>query len=75
MRHIKTALYLILLVIFVIFILENTEVVSVKFLGAEIDMSRALMLLVVALVSFLTGYLTARTGQFRRRRQTKKQEQ
>lgn len=40
-----------------VFILQNTEVVTVNFLFWKLEMSRVILILVLLLVGFLLGYI------------------
>ncbi len=50
-------LVLVVAVLFLIFVLQNTEVVAVRFLLWEARMSRALLLLLTAAFAFVCGLL------------------
>ncbi len=57
---IRTVITIILLIIFTIFILQNTSVVEIKFLFWELSMSRVLILLGALLIGVLVGLLIGR---------------
>ena len=44
-------------ILILVFILQNTEVVTVNFLFWKIEMSRVILILVLLLVGFLLGYI------------------
>ena len=46
------------LVILVIFTLQNSEVVTVRFLFWTVEMSRVILILVLLLTGFVSGYIT-----------------
>jgi len=54
---VKMILGLILVILVVLFTLQNTEVVALRFLWWEFAMSRVLMFLLVFAVGLLTGFL------------------
>ena len=54
---VKMILGLILLLLVVVFTLQNTEVVALRFLWWEFAMSRVLMFLLIFAVGMLTGFL------------------
>ncbi len=47
--------------VLLVIILQNTEVVSVKLLFWEIQMSRVLLILLAAVVGFVGGYVVSAT--------------
>ncbi len=57
MMKVKMILGLILVILVVLFTLQNTEVVALRFLWWEFAMSRILMFLLVFAVGLLTGFL------------------
>ena len=56
----KFIISIILLVIVVLFVLQNTQVVEVQLLFWTVSMSRALMLLGTFLIGIITGLLLRR---------------
>jgi uncharacterized integral membrane protein len=54
-RQIKSGIVLLLLLLAVIFTLQNTETMVVVFLWMEFVLPRALVLFIIFLVGFLTG--------------------
>jgi uncharacterized integral membrane protein len=53
----KSALLLIPVLLFLIFVLQNTQVVEVKFIAWTVSMSRALLLLGTLVVGLVLGWL------------------
>jgi uncharacterized integral membrane protein len=54
-KQVKTAVVLTLLSIFMIFILQNTQVVDIKFLFWQMSLSRVILLLGALLIGVLVG--------------------
>ncbi|MDH5392007.1 MAG: lipopolysaccharide assembly protein LapA domain-containing protein [Gammaproteobacteria bacterium] len=48
------------IVLFVVFMLQNTDIVTVNFLFWSVQLSRSILLLVVLLVGILIGYVLRR---------------
>jgi putative membrane protein len=61
----KGIVFVILVVIMVLFVLQNTQVVDVQLLVWKVTMSRALMLLGTFVLGMVAGWLV---GRFRGRR-------
>lgn len=61
----KVAVAILLGLLLLAVILQNTQVVAVRFLFWEIQMSRLLLILLAAAVGFIGGYVVAtlRTGR------------
>ncbi|GAB5519943.1 MAG: hypothetical protein RhofKO_21940 [Rhodothermales bacterium] len=66
MRHVKIALLIVLLTLFTILVLQNTEVVSVRLVFGTVTMSRIVLLLMTLLIGFVSGYIVARLGPTRK---------
>lgn len=62
----KTIAAAILAVILVVFLLQNLASVPVRFLFWKVEMSRALLLLVVLLIGVAIGWVAAGLGSGRR---------
>ena len=58
----KTVIILIIFVLFLIVLLQNTQVVTLRFLFWEISMSRIILLAVVLLIGVVIGYVAAGIG-------------
>jgi uncharacterized integral membrane protein len=61
----KGIIFVILVIIMVLFVLQNTQVVDVQLLVWKVTMSRALMLLGTFVLGLVAGWLV---GRFRGRR-------
>lgn len=55
----KVAVAIVLSLLLLIIILQNTEVVAVRILFWEIQMSRVLLILLAAVVGFVGGYVVS----------------
>lgn len=53
----KSKVSLALVVLLLIFLFQNTQVVSIRFLFWELSMSRIILLSLVALIGFMVGLL------------------
>ena len=60
MDKIKTILFLILIVVFIIVVLQNTQTVTLRFLFWQIHASRIILLPMFAVVGFIAGYIVAK---------------
>lgn len=60
MRRVKLIAAAVLAVLCLIVVVQNTEVVTVRFLIWEAALSQVILLLLVLLAGFLLGYLVAR---------------
>jgi uncharacterized integral membrane protein len=60
MTQYKLAAVAVLAVLLLILVLQNTEVVAVRFFFWELQMSRVVLILVATLIGFLCGYVVAR---------------
>lgn len=61
--NIKMPLVILLLLLVVIFTLQNSEQVNINFLFWHVTLSRALMLFLVLAVGMLAGWIFATIGQ------------
>ena len=61
----KGIVFVILVIIMVLFVLQNTQVVDVQLLAWKVTMSRALMLLGTFVLGMVAGWLV---GRFRGKR-------
>jgi uncharacterized integral membrane protein len=59
---------LVLIGLIVIFVVQNTTVVDIRFLFWGFSLSRALMVLIVMLIGIATGWLLHSYAQHRRKR-------
>ena len=55
----RVIIILLLVVLVTVFIVQNTQVVSVQFLFLEFQMSRIIMIALALLIGFFIGYLVA----------------
>ena len=55
-HNLRSIVFVLLIVLFLILVLQNTEVVRFEFLFFEGEMSRAILLLLFLSVGFLLGY-------------------
>lgn len=58
----KTIIIIILLAIFLIILLQNTQVVTLRLLFWKIDMSRIILFPLTLIFGFIIGYITAKLG-------------
>ena len=59
----KTIISLILVILVIVFVLQNTQVVDVRLLVWKVSMSRALMVLVTFVVGVVAGWLVHKPKQ------------
>lgn len=59
LTNIRSALLILAVVVFIVFMLQNTHTMRVHFLLADIKIPIIVVLLVMALGGFVVGYLTA----------------
>ncbi|MEM6644745.1 MAG: LapA family protein [Bacteroidota bacterium] len=62
MRHAKIAVLIVLLTLFMVLVLQNTETVSVRLVFVTVTMSRIVLLMTTLLIGFASGYIVARLG-------------
>lgn len=61
----KTIIFIILAIVFLIFLLQNTQIVTVQFLFWNFTMSRIILIALILLVGLILGFIIA---EVRRRR-------
>ena len=61
----KTIIILILIALFVIVLIQNTQVLTVQFFFWKISMSRIILICLLMLVGFIIGFLVAKVGRKR----------
>ena len=61
-RYVVASLLVLLLLVFVV---QNTEVVAIRFLVWEFQASRVILITLTALTGFVCGYLVGRVGRRR----------
>ena len=54
---IRNILFAVLIILVIIFVIQNTQVVEVKFLAWQVNMSRALMILCTLAIGLIAGWL------------------
>ena len=57
----KLVIALILIALFLIILVQNVQVVTLKFLAWEISISRVLFIPLVLIVGFVLGFIAAKT--------------
>lgn len=55
----------ILLLLILVFVVQNTEVVAIRFLAWEFQASLVILITLIALAGFVCGYLVGRVGRRR----------
>ncbi len=70
----KIVLIIIILVLFLIITLQNTEVASFKILFWDIEMSRIVFIFIAVLVGFIAGYVVGKVTGGKSDRFTVKEE-
>jgi uncharacterized integral membrane protein len=74
-RNIRIGLWVVGLIVFIIFLLQNTQTIHVRLLVVDADVPTAIVILVIALGGSTIGYLAAfRAERRRQKRQTEKQQ-
>jgi uncharacterized membrane protein YciS (DUF1049 family) len=66
MNRVKQVLLGVVLVVLLIAMLQNAQMVTFRFLNWEYDVSQLLLVLIVFLIGFLTGWLVTRWPRRRR---------
>jgi len=59
----KTVIILVLIILFFVFLLQNTEVVQLKFLFWKVEMSRIIFFPLTLSVGIIIGYVLAKVGK------------
>jgi uncharacterized integral membrane protein len=73
--NIRIILSILGLIVFIIFLLQNTQTIHVRLLVVDADVPTAIVILVIALGSLTIGYLAAfRAERRRQKRQAEKQQ-
>jgi len=57
----KTIVALILIALFLILLIQNIQVVTLRFLFWEISMSRIIFIPLILIIGFILGYIFAKT--------------
>lgn len=58
--RLKSKVMLVLVVLLLIFLFQNTQVVSIRFLFWELSMPRIIFMPLIALVGFVVGFLAGK---------------
>ena len=67
----KTIVFIVLAILIVIFTIQNTEVINIKFYPWEKSIPTALILLGTLFIGIILGWLLTWTGYSRRKRKVK----
>jgi uncharacterized integral membrane protein len=67
LRNVRSIVFGLLIVLFLILMLQNTEVIKFEFLVYEGEMSSAVLILLFLIVGFLLGYYVGRLQNRQRR--------
>lgn len=67
----KTIIILILIILFAIILIQNTQVVTVQLFFWKLSMSRIILISLLMLVGFIIGFLVAKVGKKRLKQQEK----
>ena len=57
---VKTILVLILIALFIIILVQNVQVVSLRFLFWDISMSRIIFIPLILIIGFILGFIAAK---------------
>lgn len=67
----KTIIILILIILFAIILIQNTQIVTVQLFFWKLSMSRIILISLLMLVGFIIGFLVAKVGKKRLKQQEK----
>lgn len=68
MSNIRIIIILAVLILFVVFMVQNTQIITVTLLFQDIRMSRVVLILISALAGFIFGYFLAKPIHWRRKK-------
>ena len=71
----KTIVFIVLAILIVIFTIQNTQVINIKFYPWEKSIPAALMLLSTLFIGIILGWLLTRTTDYSRRKRKVKVEE
>ena len=71
----KTIILTVIATLFVVILLQNTEVVTFQFLFWQIAMSRIFILLLMLIIGFVLGYTTFQVRSYRKKKMAKQKDQ
>lgn len=60
---VKTIIILILIALFVIILIQNTQVVTIQLFFWKLSMSRIILICMLMLIGFIVGFLVAKIGR------------
>lgn len=69
MRTAKIIVMGVLVLLFTILVVQNTDVVTVQLFAWEVTMSQIILLVLTLLTGFILGYFTAQRSHLKRKRQ------
>jgi uncharacterized integral membrane protein len=64
--RIKTIIIILVTLLLTVILMENTDTVDFRFLGARFPMSKLTMMAIIGLISFVLGYLVGRPSRVKR---------
>ena len=67
----KTIIILILIALFMVILIQNTQVVTVQLFFWKLSMSRIILICVLVFIGFIIGFLVAKVGRKRPKVQSK----
>ena len=70
----KAIVIILLIVLFLILTIQNTEAVTLQFLFWKTKISRIILIPLFALIGFLIGYVTAKLEKPKSRKESKKED-
>lgn len=70
---VKTIVFIVLAILIVIFTIQNTQVVEIKFFIWQTSISKALVLLSTLFIGIILGWLITWAGYSRRKRKDKEE--
>ncbi len=70
---VKTIVFIVLAILIVIFTIQNTQVVEIKFFIWQTSISKALVLLSALFIGIILGWLITWTGYSRRKRKEREE--
>lgn len=65
----KTIIILILIALFMVILIQNTQVVTVQLFFWKLSMSRIILICVLMFIGFIIGFLVAKVGRKRPKEQ------
>jgi uncharacterized integral membrane protein len=65
--NVKMIALAILIALCIIFILQNTDAVTIKFLFWEIVISRVILIPLFLIIGYIVGYISAKVGRLKKK--------